>query len=263
MTSAIRSVGNLLPGDEDNAHLILADNLKQLSIDPADYRFFGKSSGAMLIQTAIELKNEYTGTDRDVCKTATALVPGSKRDEFWAPHPVSCHVPLRLGFDLMPVKWERSTSRHKRANYVFPEPDLITSLTDLYFRCVNLYLPLLHRPTFERLVSEEFHLRNDSFASTVLLVCAVGSRFSDDPRVLLDGEESFHSSGWKWFDQVQMVKKSLLAPPSLYDLQFYVVSVHWICETILAHNVHSCQSNSYKVHRLHSLVGQWWGSESG
>ena len=106
-------------------------------------------------------------------------------------------------------------------------------------------------------------MHNDSFASTVLLVCAVGSRFSDDPRVLLEGEESFHSSGWKWFDQVQMVKKSLLAPPSLYDLQFYVVSMHQIFETMLAHIMHSYRFNSYKVHRPRNLVGPWWGSESG
>lgn len=84
MTSALRNVNDPLNGDEDNAHLLLADNLKQLSIDPVDYRFFGKSSGAMLIQTAIELKNEYTGADQE-----SALLPGAKRDEFWAPHPVS------------------------------------------------------------------------------------------------------------------------------------------------------------------------------
>ena len=99
------------------------------------------------------------------------------------------------------------------------------SLCDLYFKNVNLYLPLLHRPTFEKLVAEGTHLENDSFASTLLLVCAIGSRFTEDRRVLLDGEDSFHSAGWKWFEQVQMVKKSLLAPPSLYDLQFYCVSI--------------------------------------
>lgn len=87
MTSALRNVNDTLSGEEDNAHLLLADNLKQLSIDPVDYRFFGKSSGAMLIQTAIELKNEYTGVDQE-----SALMPGVKRDEFWAPHPVSLHT---------------------------------------------------------------------------------------------------------------------------------------------------------------------------
>ena len=84
--SAIRTLNEPANADDDNAHLILADNLRTLSIDPVDYRFFGKSSGAMLIQTAIELKNEYTGSDHDLRKAATVL--GTKREEFWSPHPV-------------------------------------------------------------------------------------------------------------------------------------------------------------------------------
>lgn len=98
------------------------------------------------------------------------------------------------------------------------------SLIDLYFDNLNLYFPLLHRPTFERSVAECLHHTNESFAATLLLVCAVGSRYSDDPRVLLDDEASLHSCGWKYFDQVHVVRKSLLTPPSIYDLQFYCVS---------------------------------------
>ncbi|KAG2018384.1 nuclear protein [Coprinopsis cinerea AmutBmut pab1-1] len=196
--------------DEDNAHLILADNLRTLSIDPVDYRFFGKSSGAMLIQTAIELKNEYAGTDHSDLRKANQVL-GNKREEFWVQQP-----------------WESRTSLPTRANYTFPEPDLMANLISLYFKRVNLYMPLLHRPSFERSVAEGLHLTNDSFAGTVLLVCAIASRFSDDTRVLLDGEESFHSAGWKWFEQVQVVRKSLLAPPSLYDLQYYCLSVQFL-----------------------------------
>lgn len=99
----------------------------------------------------------------------------------------------------------------------------MTDLIDLYFRHVNVYSPLLHRPTFEKSVAEGLHLTDDAFGANLLLVCAVGARYSDDPRVLLDGVQSVHSSGWKWFDQVQLVKKSLLAPPTLYDIQFYCV----------------------------------------
>ena len=109
--------------------------------------------------------------------------------------------------------------------YTYPEKDLIASLTDLYFNQVNIYLPLLHRPTFERQVAEELHLTDIWFGSTVLLVCAVGAQYSDDPRVFLDGTDSYHSCGWKWFEQVQLIKKSLLAPPSLYELQFFSVSL--------------------------------------
>jgi len=106
--------------------------------------------------------------------------------------------------------------------YTFPEADLASSLVDLYFSNINMYHPLLHRPTFEKSVAEGLHYRDERFASTYLLVCAVGSRFSDDRRVLLDEFDTHHSCGWKWFNQVQMVKKTFLTP-TLYDLQFYCV----------------------------------------
>ena len=105
----------------------------------------------------------------------------------------------------------------------FPPPDLLTTLIDLYFANMNDFLPLLHRPTFEQGVREGLHFRDEGFGSTVLLVCANGARFSDDPRVLLDEREHPQSAGWKWFQQVQMVRKSLLEPPRLYDLQIYAV----------------------------------------
>ena len=124
---------------------------------------------------------------------------------------------------------------------VFPEPDLIDSLVDSYFAETNIYLPLLHRPTFENNIREGLHRRDADFGCVLLLVCALGARASDDPRVLLDpdremGELSqeeqertrkwqWHSAGWKWFVQVQD-SKSLLnsAAPTLADLQILSVS---------------------------------------
>ena len=101
----------------------------------------------------------------------------------------------------------------------------MSDLIELYFRNVNDFMPLLHRPTFEKGISERLHLSEEGFGSTVLLVCAVGSRFSDDPRVFLEGSDSTHSSGWEWFRQVQLVRKSLLAAPRLYDLQICCVRI--------------------------------------
>ena len=34
--------------------------------------------------------------------------------------------------------------------------------------------------------------------------------------------------GWRWFNQVQMVKKSFLCPPTLHDLQFYCVRIFFL-----------------------------------
>ncbi|CUA77621.1 hypothetical protein RSOLAG22IIIB_02638 [Rhizoctonia solani] len=66
----------------------------------------------------------------------------------------------------------------------FPPDDLLASLVDLYFTRFNVILPLLHRPTFEAQVAQKLHWRDPSFAAVVLLVCANGSRFSDDTRVM-------------------------------------------------------------------------------
>ena len=88
---------------------------------------------------------------------------------------------------------------------------------------MNSFLPLLHRPIFEKSLTENLHLRDDGFGAVVLLVAAVGARFSDDLRVALPGTEAMHSAGWAWFNQVQMVRRSLFSPPSLYDLQIYCV----------------------------------------
>jgi hypothetical protein len=107
-------------------------------------------------------------------------------------------------------------------NYTFPDSDLACSLVDLYFAHVNVLIPLLHRPTFERKAAQGLHLRNSAFGAVYLLVLSVGSRFSNDRHVFLPGQNE-HSAGWKFFEQVQMVRKTLLGPPCLEDLQVHCV----------------------------------------
>ncbi|KAF9001492.1 fungal-specific transcription factor domain-containing protein [Cyathus striatus] len=211
-TSVIRRAGTVPPADQvedvDEQQLILSENLKRLVIDPGNYRFFGKSSGAMLIQTALELKKEYevsgAGEGRSVL--------GERREEFWNSRP-----------------WEQEQPNEPASTpYTFPPSDLIHMLVDLYFAHMNLFFPLLHRPTFLALVQAQTHLTDDAFGGVVLLVCAVGSKFCEDERTKLDGEESMHSAGWKYFNQVQMVKKSLLRPPGLWDLQKQCLLVQFL-----------------------------------
>ena len=148
-------------------------------------------------------------------------------------------------------------------HYNFPDDDLALELIDLYFANINLYLPLLHRPSFQKSVTEGLHHVDDRFASIYLLVCAIGARYSDDRRVLLDGVESLHSCGWRWFNQVQMVKKSFICPPTLYDLQFYCVRTFFfflpgIVRGSLMDFEYSflCIFCKDRQHRSH--VGQWW-----
>lgn len=99
------------------------------------------------------------------------------------------------------------------------------SLMGTYFVQTNPYFSLLHRPTFEKQVAEGLHFKDEGFGSVVLLVCALGARFSDDPRVFTDGRHNPQAAGWQWFNQVMMTMKVInLDPPQLYDLQMSFVS---------------------------------------
>ena len=149
---------------------------------------------------------------------------------------IRCVFAARLTARLLPCshdpKWERTASRLDQARYNFPEPDQIDHLVDLFFSRINLFIPLLHRPTFERNLRDNLHFRDQGFGSVLLCLCACASRYSDDPRVLLEGSPSWHSSGWKWFGQVQVLRRSLMGPPLLYDVQMYAVRPHIRCARV-------------------------------
>ena len=72
--------------DNNDPTLLLADNLKQMVLPTKDH-FFGKSSGAMLIRTAFELKKEYRGHEG---RSGGPVKPAVdvKRTEFWDVKPV-------------------------------------------------------------------------------------------------------------------------------------------------------------------------------
>jgi hypothetical protein len=106
--------------------------------------------------------------------------------------------------------------------YEFPPNDLLVTLIDLYFIQMDEYFPLLHRPTFEYEVASGLHLTNQGFACVLLAVCACGARFLDDPRVVMEGT-TVHSAGWRWFRQIQLMRRSFWVSPSLHDLQLYEV----------------------------------------
>jgi len=110
--------------------------------------------------------------------------------------------------------------------YHFPDADLLPRLVESYFSYTYLHFSVLHRPTFEAELRAGKHTRDDAFGAVVLLVCALGSRTTDDPRVFLDHPERPrhpHSAGWAWFRQVQLVRNTALLDPSVYDLQIIAV----------------------------------------
>ncbi|KAF5342023.1 hypothetical protein D9611_002054 [Ephemerocybe angulata] len=163
---------------------------------------------------------------------------GRRRPEFWSTPP-----------------WEKVAYRAQRLlqpkppdNFVFPDPPLLQSLVDNYFNNTNVELPLLHRPAFEAGIAAGHHLGDLNFGATVLLVCALGARYSDDPRVQMSVVEALqsgadytvnperrkvlsrYSKGWKYFNQAYgaMSTYICLTPPSLYDLQTYCLAAEFL-----------------------------------
>ncbi|KAJ3500551.1 hypothetical protein NLJ89_g9742 [Agrocybe chaxingu] len=192
------SLGRL---EEDDDPMVIASSSLHTK------RFFGKSSPEVLVRTALTMKKLYAGMHH----SADQPILSKRREEFWAPRP-----------------WERKAEASvPRQKYDFPSSDLAVTLTDLYFEHANLYHPLLHRPSFERSVREGQHYHDEGFAEVYLIVCAIGSRYSEDPRVRMDGFASQHSAGWKFFNQVEC-KTSFLALPSLYEVQSYCLTIYFI-----------------------------------
>ncbi|KAK0189009.1 fungal-specific transcription factor domain-containing protein [Armillaria mellea] len=200
--SLMRSLGRDITNEkghsvsEDDYDGALEGNLRQFR-NFTHGVFFGKSSHAQLVQTALDTKH---GRPAYICDSVLL-----RRPEFW--DPLIWHTPSH--FSQVQFNME----------YTFPDDDLLWSLIDLYFTESSIFLPVLHRPTFERSVAESVHLSDPVFAAVLLAVCAIGSRHSADPRVLIDNESS--SSGWKWMQQIIVGRKAnpFLSPPLLYDCQ--------------------------------------------
>jgi hypothetical protein len=133
-----------------------------------------------------------------------------------------------VNFDPLPhlaltsFKWQQIPSE-PLSPQLFPDHDLLMHLIQLFFDNINIHFPLLHRPTFQRSVRDNLHLTDRIFGASVLALCAVASRYSNDPRVILEGTDSLHSSGWKWFRQIKHFQRHLSQVPSVYELHTYCV----------------------------------------
>ncbi|KAJ3931720.1 MAG: fungal-specific transcription factor domain-containing protein [Lentinula lateritia] len=154
----------------------------------------------LLLRAALDIRDEVNGAESRVMSSR------QRRPEFWHPSPWhQCYEP-------------------EEPNYVFPEHDLMRQLVSLYFSNVHYLFPLLHQPTFENHVFvEKLHLSDSCFAATLLAVCSIGSRHSNDPRVLSDVSQ-LRSAGWKYFKQIRLSRASFIQPVSLFEVQLYALS---------------------------------------
>ncbi|KAF9526530.1 fungal-specific transcription factor domain-containing protein [Crepidotus variabilis] len=191
-----------LPRNDDETSA-LAQQMGQLTLlNPLRARFFGKSSNVQLFKTCLDMKWHYTGKPQ-----AESSLTQGRRPKYW-------EIP----------KWAEQDQTDLQPSYLFytfPPEDLMVSLIDLYFIHLNPLLPVLHRPIFERSIKQGLHLRNTEFGATVLLVCAHGSKYSEDPRVMVDGSNTWLSSGWNWYKQVRGLGQQLPPRCTLYTLQVF------------------------------------------
>ncbi|KAJ7243946.1 fungal-specific transcription factor domain-containing protein, partial [Mycena rebaudengoi] len=213
--------------DDDIQVEKMANRLEALSLAAEDRHFVGASSGASLLTAAIDLKERYTSLHASSNPPVTQ--PWSTcRLHYWTFKPwVSAAAP---------------PASRSHSSLIFPSSDHLALLVDAYFTHVNVYLPLLHRPTFERAIQDGLHLLGPTedagrggytFGATVLLVCALGSRYLPVDRVAQGTAAHDQSTdqlrcGWEWFDQVPLIGNHFLWYPTLYDLQFYCLAAQFL-----------------------------------
>ncbi|KAK7044297.1 fungal-trans domain-containing protein [Favolaschia claudopus] len=188
------------PDEQDLISEELADKIGQISLR-TESTFFGPGSSFGLVNNAIAMKEKYLGSS-----TFDTRRP--------------------LYHEILP--WERAAFNKRKPVHVFPATDLIASLLELYFTNVHPTVPLLHRPSFEKSVEDGLHRTNTDFGATLLAVLAVASRYSDDPRVFVDGDGAL-SSGWKFADQIQILQK--MFSPSIYEVQTYALLTIFVLGT--------------------------------
>lgn len=77
--------------DDEYATISVTDELRRLSVERGNTRFFGKSSGVVLIQTAMDMKKEFTATSQAEPGSEPPVGLGllnARRPEFWHFEPV-------------------------------------------------------------------------------------------------------------------------------------------------------------------------------
>lgn len=191
----------------DLEYLDIMAHVRKLSVrtnSDQDY-YFGPSSTLYFMRKVLQMRG------------LTSQRQGDEEDD-WEFRPVidsssSDRSPLLMVYH----KWEIATIQQHHP-FTFPDPRLLSELIDLYFSSMHRQLPVLHEPTFRRDIASGFHLCDRRFASITLLVCALGSRVSDDPRVFIPGEPK-HSAGWPWFAQVLGARNSPYEQTTLHDVQ--------------------------------------------
>ncbi|KAJ6512101.1 fungal-specific transcription factor domain-containing protein, partial [Mycena vitilis] len=175
----------------------LAARFSRFTLGAAKNTYYGSISTFALAESAIALKDKVEGRQQSPLQRRQSP---SRRPWFW---------------EVLP--WEKELY-DLRPHYVYPASDLIASLVHLYFTNIHPTFPFLHRPSFERSVADGLHLTNLEFGGTLLSLLALASRYSNDPRVFVEGDASL-SAGWPFARQIRILRRFF--EPTIHEVQMY------------------------------------------
>ncbi|KAF7355975.1 Zn(2)-C6 fungal-type domain-containing protein [Mycena venus] len=186
------------PKPDDGGPHGIAASFQALSLNgpPPDSGYQGESSAAMLVKAAVSVKSGRPSVND---RRAPAPKP-------WTLQP-----------------WDKQSTDILHLS--FPDPHLLSCLVSLYFADFNTFVPILHRPTFEDGVARRLHAHQEDFASTLLLVCALGSLYLTGSGM---SPEDRQKLAWRWYNQVELCGHSLRRQPTTYDLQAYCLAAHFL-----------------------------------
>lgn len=179
-------------------------------------RFFGKAS----MRGLIERLSNYTGF------SPTALLSG-KRPHYWQ------EEVFIDGMDSLPTE--------------LLSTDLMQSLVGLYFEKVNSTLPLLNK---KRFVAEIAYRRNErNFETLLMVVLALGSQYSNDYRVMIEGQHQF-LSGFRYYN----VAKSKMIDPIMDVATIEDIQALILLQIYVQKGIHS--RSGWMIHGTTVLLAQ-------
>lgn len=101
-------------------------------------------------------------------------------------------------------------------------PADLDNLIELFFKNVNDYFPLLHKVTFTTQLL--YRKLDKSFAGVVMLVCAIASKFSDNPSTLSPTYDKLFAGRQFYLKYKSKCRRNHVCAPSLNDIQSMIVS---------------------------------------
>ncbi|KAJ4498061.1 fungal-specific transcription factor domain-containing protein [Lentinula lateritia] len=193
-------------------------------------RFHGQSSYIKLVDATRKLRQAHIMAQKEELGHSS----GSNTSTT-SPSPEISNALRRLEFWRAP-KWELvyeglHVDSPKLLDSVleqFPEPDLAEELIEHYFLHVNSLLSLLNRQIFLRQWRERLHNKDIWFSALSMCILALGSRWSNDPRVIpRDHTKSrldWTKAGWDYFNvviSIHRARRSLLCTATLFEVQTF------------------------------------------